>query len=172
MIAETDALTVAPGQTGGRCHDHALRLHHVRAGDLLKERIVWRRSDVELGLHEQLRWAELPSHYVRVALEQELYVRQGFLRRGGTASTELEVELTAFEEVRVAPQGARVGLALTTNGTAGARLQLDETAPFPADADSAAAVARAMGAALQQAARRAGEQLARTLCAAAAAPSP
>src|SRR5215475_8313055 len=50
-----------------------VRLGPVRSSSYRRDRIVWRASEVELGLYEDRRWTDLPSRYVERALERELY---------------------------------------------------------------------------------------------------
>ena len=63
--AEDEAAPPAPGAI-------AIRLRGVRSEPFLRERIVWRVSEVEYGLYEQRRWIDLPAHYVERALRTRL----------------------------------------------------------------------------------------------------
>ena len=74
------ALDGAPGE---RSTAPALRLHRVTSAAHLKERIVWRTSDVEFGFYDARRWTELPAHYVEQRLSRQLFEVRG-LRRATT----------------------------------------------------------------------------------------
>lgn len=85
---------------GGQEQPLRLRLGAVRASHHLDERIISRTSQSELAYHESLRWTERPAEFVRRALSKDLYEEAGFTRvLSGPAAT-LEVELTAFEELK------------------------------------------------------------------------
>src|SRR5213080_5218233 len=68
--AEDEAAPPAPGAI-------AIRLRGVRSEPFLRERIVWRVSEVEYGLYEQRRWIDLPAHYVERALRMRLRATPG-----------------------------------------------------------------------------------------------
>jgi cholesterol transport system auxiliary component len=77
-----------------------LRLGRITPSAHLRYRIVYRSSAVEVALYEAFRWTDRPDAYVRRALEHELFeVRPLDRMLGGPAPT-LDVEVTAFEEVR------------------------------------------------------------------------
>src|SRR4029077_4048150 len=77
-----------------------LRLGRVSAGPHLRERIVYRDSDHELGYYEDRRWTERPETYLRRALARALFEERGLLRVVSGGAPTLEVELVAFEEIR------------------------------------------------------------------------
>lgn len=88
-----------------------LRLGRVTASENLRSRIVYRGSEFELGEYQALRWTEDPRAYVERSLERALFedrpLRQGV---GGPLPT-LDVDVTAFEELRRGPHRAgRVAL--------------------------------------------------------------
>ena len=71
----TGSGAVARVATEGPALRLLLRLRHVRAAGHLKERIVWRHSDVEFGFHELRRWTQPPHRFVeqgRPALTERL----------------------------------------------------------------------------------------------------
>jgi ABC-type uncharacterized transport system auxiliary subunit len=76
-----------------------VRLGRVTASSHLRYRIAHRESRVELELYETLRWAERPDDYVRRALDRALFDEGGFTRAATGPAAEIEVEVTAFEEV-------------------------------------------------------------------------
>jgi cholesterol transport system auxiliary component len=73
--------------------------------------IVYRDHAYERGYYEDKRWTEWPEAYVRRALGRALYQSHRFKRAiGGTALT-IEVELIAFDDLRLhAGRAARVEL--------------------------------------------------------------
>ena len=87
-----------------------LQLGQVTSASHLDERIAYRLSSAELGFYDDRRWTELPEAYLRRALERELFEVQGLKRIIAGAAPALDVELTAFEEVRGTPTRARVTL--------------------------------------------------------------
>jgi uncharacterized lipoprotein YmbA len=88
-----------------------LRLRHVRAPSYLDDRIVWRDSEVRIGFYSTRKWCEPPASTVERALGHALFTTGGFVRAEEKAP-ELEVELTAFEEVLAPHHEARVALDL------------------------------------------------------------
>lgn len=88
-----------------------LRLGRVSSSSHLRTRIVYRPSDVEVAVYEDLRWTEKPEEYVRRALARALFEERPLVHAVAGAGPELEVELLAFDEVhRSAGRAARVAL--------------------------------------------------------------
>jgi cholesterol transport system auxiliary component len=81
-----------------------LRLGRVTPTTLLRERILHRDTEVELGRYETLRWTDRPEAYVRRALERALFDSHRFAQAVGGDAPTLDVDVLAFEEVR---RGAR-----------------------------------------------------------------
>ncbi|HVK87700.1 MAG TPA: ABC-type transport auxiliary lipoprotein family protein [Kofleriaceae bacterium] len=77
-----------------------LRMGRVTAGAHLSYRIVHRRSPVELGIYDDLRWTERPDDYVRRALERELFEARPLVEAVSDGVPSLEVEVLAFEQVQ------------------------------------------------------------------------
>ncbi len=146
---DTESPTDAPDEANGS----AIRLQTVRSTPFLRERVVWRVSTVEYGLYEQRRWFELPSRYVRRALTATLAHTPGLHLVDDPAAARLEVELLAFDEVLAPEHHANVALAVKLRD--GTRTRLDRTfaARVPILSDDGAAMAEAMGKALDEAAR-------------------
>lgn len=88
-----------------------LRLGRVSSGSNLRERIAFRDAAYELGYYDDLRWTERPETYVRRELGRALFEEHGFQRVYGGASPTLDVEVIAFDDLRL-PTGraARVQL--------------------------------------------------------------
>jgi uncharacterized lipoprotein YmbA len=88
------AQTVEPTAT-----THArLRIGRVTPSALLRERIVYRASTVELDRYESLRWTDAPDVYVRRALSAALFAT--FAQAVDGAAPVLDVDVVAFEELR------------------------------------------------------------------------
>ena len=141
-----------------------LRLRHVYAAAYLTEQMVWRSSDVEYGLYEQRRWTDFPSSYLKRALVQALD-RTGDVRRVqvGAVPT-LDVELLAFDEVLMPAHEAAVA-AVASLRAADQSAIFDRTFAVRRSIpdDTPAAVARAMGAALDDVVQQIAAQVAAQL---------
>jgi cholesterol transport system auxiliary component len=140
----TDARAV--GSPGMR-----LRLGRISAGPQLRERIVYRASEHELGYYEDRRWTERPDAYLRRALARTLFEERGLLRVVSGSAPTLEAELVAFEELRVPAHKVRMQVMIALD--VGQTGSLDETITLEQDVpsvggDQSAAVAAAFATAL------------------------
>ena len=134
-----------------------LRLRRVAGAAHLRERIVWRTSEVEYGYYELHRWTEAPDAYVERGLATELFERRGFTRSEALDAPALDVRLTAFEEV-TSPHEARVVLRIRLMGTDANALLVKTVTTSQAIqgvdlADVAQALSRALEAAVVEAAQ-------------------
>ena len=130
----------------------AIRLRGVRSEPFLRERIVWRVSEVEYGLYEQRRWIDLPAHYVERALGRRLRETPGLRLTNDPRAVALRVDVLAFDDVLAPTHEANVTLAVTLEDRARGRLltrTLDARAGIENDAPSS--MAKAMGQALDDA---------------------
>jgi ABC-type uncharacterized transport system auxiliary subunit len=116
--------TVGVPEYSSRHPEVNLRLKRVTAAKHLNEEMVFRRSDLELGVYEDQRWSEPPAEYVRRALAFALFERRGFTRVHATNAATLDVEVTAFEET-LSPAG--VVLEVVVQLHKGDRALLQET---------------------------------------------
>jgi ABC-type uncharacterized transport system auxiliary subunit len=125
-----------------------IRLGAVRSAPFLREKVVWRVSNVEYGLYEQRRWFELPSRYVRRALVATLNDTPGLRLVDDLDAAKLDVEVLAFDEVLTPQHEASIALAVRLRH--GTRTQLDRTfaTRTPIVSDDGSAMAEAMGRAL------------------------
>jgi cholesterol transport system auxiliary component len=89
-----------------------LRIGHITAASYLDERMVYRDSAFELGYYQEKRWTEAPEEYLRRRLERALFVDRGLRHVVSGAAPTLEVELTAFEEIRKPTRIARVQVSV------------------------------------------------------------
>lgn len=131
-----------------------VRLGNVRAAPFLRERIVWRASDVEYGLYEQRRWFELPHRYVKRALASSLGTTSGIRLVQDATAARLDVEILAFDEVLSPAHEAHVALAATLRQGNETRLERTFAASAPIASTDGTAMAEAMGRALDDAAKR------------------
>jgi cholesterol transport system auxiliary component len=132
-----------------------LRLGMIEAASHLEERMAYRVHDSELGYRDDRRWSERPEEYLRRALERELFERSGIRRVLSGAATTLDVELTAFEEIRGAPPRARLALTFRLHDDRQVSFERSLTVERPlvadGDKDHAQRVASALGEALAEA---------------------
>lgn len=92
-----------------------LQLGQVSSASHLDERIAYRLSGAEVGFYDDRRWTEIPEAYLRRALERELFEQRGLQRIVTGSAPTLDVELTAFEELRGTPTKARVSLSFSVH---------------------------------------------------------
>lgn len=93
-----------PARAAAEKSGQPLRLGTITSGADIRENLVFRRSDFELGYDEDHRWTEKPEVYLRRSLARMLFEERGFQRVVSGRANTLEVELAAFEEV-LGPQG-------------------------------------------------------------------
>lgn len=89
-----------------------LRLGRVTGASYLDERLVYRDSRYELGYYQERRWTEEPAHYLARRLARVLFEQRGIRQVVGGAAPTLEVELTAFEEIRAPSPIVRVAMVV------------------------------------------------------------
>jgi cholesterol transport system auxiliary component len=140
-----------------------LRLGMIEAASHLEERMAYRVNASELGYRDDRRWSERPEEYVRRALEGELFERLHVRRVLSGAATTLDVELTAFEEVRDPAPHVRVALIFRLHDDRQVSLERSLVVERPlvedGDVDHAQRVASALGAALAQAVAEVGAEV-------------
>lgn len=103
---ESAAIPAEPVATSGS----ELRLGRVNSAAYIKDKIVHRDSAYEVGYYEERRWTEKPEIYVRRALSRALFDRRGIRQVVYGAGATLDVDVIAFEEVRVPAHVGRVQL--------------------------------------------------------------
>jgi cholesterol transport system auxiliary component len=83
-----------------------LRIGRITAAANLRYAIVHRDSSVEVEPYHSLRWTALPDAYVHHALLRALFEERPLVQAVSGDAPTLDVEVTAFEEVRgVRPRG-------------------------------------------------------------------
>ena len=127
----------------------SVRLRPVHEAGFLRERMVWRVSEVEYGRYEQRRWNELPAQYVTRAMTNALQASPTLLLSGDLVAASLALDLLAFDEVVGTPHVARVTVRASLRApSSGTLLDREFVVEEPITGDGGSAVARAMGKAL------------------------
>lgn len=137
-----------------------LRLGQVASASNLDERLAYRVSKAEVGFYEDRRWTELPEAYLRRALEKELFEERKLTRVVTGVAPSLDVELTAFEELRQKPTKVRVSLTFSLRNDRRSLLEQSLELERPVDeqggGDPAERVAQALAVTLGQAVQTVG----------------
>jgi uncharacterized lipoprotein YmbA len=144
-----------------------LRLGQVSSASHLDERLSYRVSAAEVGFYNDLRWTEPPEAYLRRALERELFEQLKLTRVVTGSAPVLDVELTAFEELRESPTRVRVTLTFGLRDDRRALLErsLELEAPLAekSGGDPAQRVAEALANTLQRAVQQVGSDVVQRL---------
>ena len=147
-----------------------LRLGQVSSASHLDERIAYRVGGAEMGFYEDQRWTENPEAYLRRALERDLFEQRGLSRIVAGGTPILDIELTAFEELRGQPTQARVALtfSLRDDRRSVVERSLDLQRPLVerAGADAAQRLAETLTRTLDEAVRAVGDEVVENLRAA------
>lgn len=150
-----------------RANAKEIRLGRVTSGQHLRDKIVYRDNDWEVGFYEDRRWTEKPETYVRRELGRTLFEERGLERAVSGAAPTLDVELLSFEELRLARgRFARISLRAVLYGDD--RVLFEET--FTVDRPVAARDPNAFVAAMAEALHASAELVAQRVIAASAAP--
>jgi cholesterol transport system auxiliary component len=152
----------------------ALRLGQVDAASHVEERFAYRLEASELSYYEERRWTEPPERYLRRALERELFQRRGIRRTVSGPGATLDIELTAFEELRTPPARVRLALSFSLHDDRQSQLERHVVVerPLPSGGQGASArdVTAALSLALSAAVQDVSDQVARELRAPVAEP--
>jgi cholesterol transport system auxiliary component len=154
----------------------ALRLGQVDAASHVQERFAYRLEASELSYEEERRWTEPPERYLRRALERELFQRRGIRRTVSGPGATLDLELTAFEELRTPPARVRLALSFSLHDDRQSQLErhvvVERTLPNSSQGASARDVTAALSLALTAAVQDVSDQVARELRAPVPVPEP
>jgi len=90
-----------------------LRLGRIEAGTHLRERMVYRTSEEEVGYYLERRWTERPEVYLRRALSRSLFEERGIHQAVSGAAPTLDVELVEFDEIKGEKHEVRVKIVMT-----------------------------------------------------------
>jgi cholesterol transport system auxiliary component len=152
----------------------ALRLGRVEAVSYVEERFAYRLEPSELSYYGDRRWTEPPERYLRRALERELFQQRGVVRTVSGPGATLDVELTAFEELRSAPPRVRLVLNFSLHDDRQSQLErrvvIERPLPASSGKASATEVTAALALALSAAVLNVSDQVTRELRAPAAEP--
>ncbi len=152
-----------------------LRLGQVSSASHLDERVAYRVGGSEMGFYEDRRWTEIPEAYLRRALERDLFEERGLSRIVAGEAPTLDVELTAFEELRGSPIRAHVTLTFSLRDERRSvierTLDLEQPVASRSGADPAQSLAETLTATLAEAVREVGRDVVQKLGAAPAAGS-
>lgn len=150
----------APAASAAPATPVAIRLRTVDAAAALERRVLWRLSDVELAYSGEEQWTESPAAYVAQALGRELFEARAITRGAGPDAAVLDVMVRRFEEDRrEGTRRARVALTLVLCAADGRGLlerTIDVERPI-GQGDEVEAMAAAVGAALDDAVRKAAD---------------
>lgn len=142
----------------------AVRLGRVRGAPGLRQRIAHRDSEYEVGFYDGRQWTERPEVYVRRALARELFEERGFERVTGGPGPTLDVEVLAFEELRMPHRhGARVELRYQLHDDSAALDERTITVDRPVRGASFNDFVRAISDALDEATDRIADRIAERL---------
>lgn len=154
----------------------ALRMGQVEAASHVEERFAYRVELSELSYYDDRRWTEPPERYLRRALERELFQRRGIRRTVSGPGATLDLELTAFEELRTPPARVRLALSFSLHDDRQSQLErhvvVERPLPDGGQGASARDVTAALSSALDAAVQDVSEQVARELRAPVPVPEP
>ncbi len=140
----------------------AVRLGRVRGSPALRERIAHRDSLYEVGFYDERRWTERPEIYVRGAIERTLFEQRRFERATGGPAPTLDVDVLAFEEVRLPGEhAARVELRFRLESDSAVLGEATLRVEQAVTGDRFDDVVAAMSAALDEATDRLADRVAR-----------
>jgi len=143
-----------------------LRLGHITGASYLDERIVYRDSAVELGYYAERRWTEAPEEYLRRRIGRVLFEERGLRHVVSGAAPTLEIELTAFEEIRKPKRIARVQVSVRLQDARLVRWEetLTVDQPIPeADGDAADQMVAALSVAMASVVERIADRVTKEL---------
>lgn len=163
-------------------HDRAagtpfeLRLGRVTGSAYIRERMIYRDSQYELGFYDDRLWTERPDAYLRRALTQALFEDRNLRSVIAGAAPVLDVELIRFEEVRKPQHTAAVSINYALRDDRVVRraqtITLELPIPQVEKADAPGAVAATLGQALRSAVAQIADQILAELAQPAPLPAP
>jgi cholesterol transport system auxiliary component len=147
-------ITSAPSDGAAPRNGIALELGRVSSGVHLRDKIAYRDAAFEVGYYEDKRWTERPEIFVRRELSRTLYEEHGLRRALAGQAPILEVEVVAFEEVRLPTLAARIQLRIIVHDDRTTILEKTITVdrPLPAGSSGIDGLVQAMAQALDAAA--------------------
>ena len=155
-----DAPAPAPSATRtdvGAASSIQLRIGRVTAAAYLREEIAFRDSSYEVSYLDDARWTERPDTFVRRALARVLFEQRGMRQIVAGACPTIDIELSAFEELRAPRHAARVQMTWTLRDQQVVRVEETFAVERPLSSKGAAPpsdIARAIASALDEAVSR------------------
>ena len=144
-----------------------LRLGHVTGAPHLAERVVFRDSLNEVNYYRELRWSEPPELGLKRLLARVLFEERGLQQMVGGAGPTLDVQLTAFDEIRSPVHLARAQVIARLHDEHVVRWEETLTVDTPVverkDGDPAVATVEALGESMQAAVNRVADRVVREL---------
>lgn len=144
-----------------------VRLGRVTGAPHLEERLVYRPSAHEIGYYRELRWTEPPEAALARLLARALFEEHGLRHVVGGAGPAIDVQLTSLDEILAPVHLARAQVVATLQDEHLVLWQETLTVDLPIagarDGDPTLATVEALGEALQTAARRVADRVAREL---------
>lgn len=160
-VPSDDGPAAAEGAPAGR-----LRLRTVASAAYLDEGVAW-RSGVQVGVRPGVRWAERPEVVLQRVVLAQLFSGGRLVRTEALDAPLLDVELLAFEELL--DEGGDVALVelrarlLDESRDEVLSFELQSRQPLGSDGDRTEALARALGAGLDDVCSRLAAQVVDTL---------
>lgn len=149
--------TTATKADVGAASNIQIRIGRVSAAAYLREEIAYRDSSYEVSYLDDARWTERPDTFVRRALARVLFEQRGMRQIVAGAGPTIDVELSAFEEVRAPRHAARVQMTWTLRDQQVVRVEETFAVERPLSSKGAAPpsdIARAIASALDEAVNR------------------
>jgi cholesterol transport system auxiliary component len=178
LTSKGDALTIryfspeqAPvrltsSETGGAPQANAkeLRLGRITSGQHLRDKIVYRDNDWEVGFYDDRRWTERPETYVRRELARALFEDDGLTRAVSGPAPTLDVEVLSFEELKLARgHFARIAVRAVLYGDDKVLFEETFTVDRPVASNDPSALAAAMAEALHATGEMVGKRVTASL---------
>lgn len=152
-----------PARSEPASQPYELKLGQVSSASHLDERMAYRVGGSEMGFYDERRWTEIPEAYLRRALTRDLFEQRALSRIVSGDAPTLDVELTAFEELRGRPTQARVTLHFSLRDERRSllerTLELEQPVAEGAGADPAQRLAEALTASLDTAVHQLGTEV-------------
>jgi cholesterol transport system auxiliary component len=152
---------------GARADPSKLRLGRVTGSAHRDERLVFRDSAHEINYYRELRWNEPPEYSLKRLLARVLFEERGLGQIVGGAGPTLDVQLTAFDEIRFPKHLARAQVVASLHDEHlviwEETLTVDQAIVEKADGDPVAATVEALGQAMRSAVDRVAERVEREL---------
>jgi cholesterol transport system auxiliary component len=157
-------LAVASGSRGDPVE---LRVGRVTGAPHLEERLVFRGSAYEINYYRERRWTEPPELCLKRLLERMLFEKRGLRHVVGGAGPTLDVQLTAFDEIRFPQRLARVQVIASLHDERlvlwEETLTVDRLVVEEGNGDLALETVEALGEAMQTAVDRVADSVVREL---------